>query len=205
MKYGVKKTQLTINEVLEVVRDAVDVCFLVDDEGRDIDFTPEYKDLSLQAAFCEKYLDVELSEKFEEAYDVYMSVDTFDYYDAINSKQWISILKSVDKKVAFRKQQLLNKNNTVNKQVEELLQKQIEVQDLQKEILLQQKKMNEVMTPEEQKAFADKITGLNDDKVIAEIVKLVNKQKKAEPQDHKKPQTKKNDGNITTLPLPQGK
>lgn len=189
MNYELKKKTLTHLEMVRVVSDAVDICFITDENGNDVDFTPEYKIVSLKAAFAEKYLNLELpsgDDEFEEAYDIYMDIDVSDYYDKINLAQWYSIIDSVNGKVEYRKQLMLNKNNTISKLTEELLQQQLEVQTLQKEILEQQKRMNEVVSPEEQKAFADKFSTLDNEKVISEIVKLVHKENKTKPQDHKK-------------------
>lgn len=107
MKYEVKKKFLSLGEMTEVVNNAVDICFIKDDEGNDVDYVPEYKEVSLNAAFCEKYLGLELSEDFDEAYNVYMNVDIYGYLDEINKDQWRSIEIAISNKVEFRKAKLL--------------------------------------------------------------------------------------------------
>lgn len=106
MEYELKKTQVTFAKMLEIVNDAVDACFDTDENGIDTDFRPECKKVSLQCAFCENYLQLELSEDFDEAFATYMAVGIDDYN--INKDQWYSIIHAVNDKIEFRKQKLLN-------------------------------------------------------------------------------------------------
>lgn len=106
-----KKTQLTFAETLRIVTDAVDACFVTDENGKDVDYMPECKDVSLQCAFYENYADGTLSDNFEEAFNTYMSVDIDELHingHSFNYGQWVSICKSVNEKIEYRKQRLLD-------------------------------------------------------------------------------------------------
>jgi hypothetical protein len=111
MEIKLKKTQLTFAETLRIVEDAVSACFEMDDEGNDIGFRPEIKDVSLQCAFYENYVDGKLSEDFDEAFATYMAIDIDGIYPNnkdFNYSQWIQICHAVSDGIEFRKQKMLN-------------------------------------------------------------------------------------------------
>lgn len=107
-----KKTQLTFDEMACVVRDAVDACFKVDDDGNDIEFRPELKDVSLQCSFYENYIGLPLRGDFDEAFATYMAVDIDDCI--FNKSQWYAIRNSINEKIEFRKQQMLNNKKSAS-------------------------------------------------------------------------------------------
>lgn len=118
MEYELKKNQLTFSETLRIVQDAVDTCFDVDEEGNDVGFRPECKEVSLQCAFYEHYIGLELSDDFEEAFATYMSIN-IDEVSGFNRDQWYSIRNAVSEKIEFRKQKMLQKDIRVTSILDE--------------------------------------------------------------------------------------
>lgn len=106
------KGQLSFNEVINIVNDAVDACFKVDENGNDVDFRPECKKPCLQCSFFQTYTDMEFVEDFAENFDKYMALDINDLLTStniyFNKKQWDDLVQAVDEKVEFRKQKLIN-------------------------------------------------------------------------------------------------
>jgi len=126
MEYELKKTQLTFAETLRVVKDAVDASFETDENGNDIEFRPEIKEISLQCSFYENYIGLELSEDFDEAFATYMAVD-IDDIEGFNRDQWYSIRNAVNDKIEFRKQKMLQKNIRVTSILDEEIIKFVNV------------------------------------------------------------------------------
>jgi hypothetical protein len=110
----------------------------------------------------------------------------------------------VDDKINHLKEQLLHSNSAVEILTVDLLQKEIEVQELQKKVLEQTDKINSQFSKEE----IDKMTNVFADvskmsqnpeylKAVAEAIHKENKVKK--PQDHKKTTTKTNKKNVDNV------
>jgi hypothetical protein len=116
MDYKLKKTELTFREVFSFVENVADACFGINAEGKAY-YSPQCKIPSIQANFCEYFLDItflptedeegnQIIENFDKNYSTYMNVDIKNFY--INQIQWNSILVSIDEAIDFRKQQLLH-------------------------------------------------------------------------------------------------
>jgi 2C-methyl-D-erythritol 2,4-cyclodiphosphate synthase len=157
------KSQLTFTEVYSTVRDIADSCFTKDEEGNDIDYSPAAKSASIQVAFVENYTDFvflkpsnpddekETSEVFDKNYAEYMAIDIDDFIEhsynpMFNIKQWNSILESANELIEYRKQKLLQKNDTISNLVADLIKEQLETVKLQKKVIEQTEKLNSQYT-----------------------------------------------------------
>lgn len=117
MLSNLKKTQLTFAETLNIVQDVVDTCFDTDEDGNDIDFRPEVKQISLQSAFYENYIGLELTDNFEEDFAKFMAIDIDSCI--FNKDQWYAICRAIDDKIEFRKQKMLQKTIKVTSVLDE--------------------------------------------------------------------------------------
>lgn len=172
LKFTIKNKQLTISSFVNYIEYVMDQVFTENEFGVTI-YKPRYKDIAIKSGFLDFYTTFEFKEDIDENYKEYAGLDIFEYYELINLEQFRDLLSAIDEEIDFKKQQLLKQDNAVSTFVSELLLKQIEVQDLQKEILEQQKATNDLMTPEEQKAFYDKFmaSGLTGESVVEAYLK----------------------------------
>lgn len=204
MKYELKKTQLTLAETLRIVADAVDACFDTDENDNDIDFRPEMKNISLQCAFCEHYLELELSEDFDEAFATYMAVDIDEYIhnnptreeDKFNIDQWYSICNAVSDKIDFRKQKMLQKNIKVTSILDEEI---IKLSDVLAKTVAELPKTFDYSSIQ---PFVDKINSMSniDEKKIVQAVVNNNHSLKNKFLGHLKKQKKtKKDNSVTKV------
>ncbi|MDR2277378.1 MAG: hypothetical protein LBE23_05925 [Vagococcus sp.] len=202
------KDKLSLSEKAAFINIVVNNCFRENEETGELDYTPYLRELFTINAFATYVLDgVEFTED-DNVYELILGDTELErlYYDWTNkSNDYLQISTNASDMIEFKKQQVLSKNNTVSNYVTELLQKQIEIADLQKVVLEQQKELNSAISPEDQKAFTEKFMGLSNEDFITELVKQAHKDNQVKPQDHKKPQAKKKKNNITALPLPEGK
>jgi alanyl-tRNA synthetase len=131
-----------------------------------------------------------------------MAINIDDFTDGakFNTRQWISILQSANELIDYRKQKLLNSINNkqnieISNLVNNLVKKEIEVQDLQKKVLEQTEKINSQYNKEEitnmTNVFAE-VNKLSQNpdylRAVADAIHKENSKKK--PQDHKKSQKK---------------
>jgi hypothetical protein len=116
MNYELKKTELTFGEVFAFVENVTDACFGIDAEGKAY-YSPQCKIPSIQANFCEYFLNItflpaedeegnDLPDNFNKNYSTYMNINIDEF--VFNRIQWSSILEAIDEKIEFKKQQLLH-------------------------------------------------------------------------------------------------
>jgi hypothetical protein len=178
-------------------------------------YTPIYQKLINIDCFITFYTDItktSLENIYDHLYEYDDLIHNLLMSDRIDKNQYIDIQNAINDEISFRKQVLINQsNNTVADLATKLLQKEIEVQDLQKGILEQQKEINDTIPPELQKKFIEKFNNseLTSDAIVTAylnsdwhksmeqgIIDDKNKQIKELqkikfPQDHKKKTVRK--------------
>lgn len=111
MELKVIKEKLNLNELHGFIKTVVDSVFVIDDEDGILKYVPENYDLFFKLAFASYYTDYESNDKnIEEIYnDIgFINFDT-DIYP-IDYNQLNIIKETINEKIDFLKQQLLNQS-----------------------------------------------------------------------------------------------
>jgi hypothetical protein len=163
------KNSLTLREMLQFVKRVVDNCFVQDEKGTDIEYTPAFKNIALKEAVAIFFTDYSPTDNFETNYELYKDLD-YSLAD-VGGDNFAEILKAIDDEIDFRKQKMLQSDNSISKYITELLQLQIENQKLQKKVLQQTEKLNKQFSPAEIKTISENIGILNQNMKNAEVQK----------------------------------
>ena len=99
------KTHLTLTEMNEFINMVVEMCFLQDVEGKDIDYSPLWKDVTILNCFAEYYTDYKSSDDIEENYLTYKVLNP--WKSKIDLAQFATMMVAIDEKVEYRKAKLL--------------------------------------------------------------------------------------------------
>lgn len=180
------KDKVSLDDKIKIVNTVVNSCFL---NG---EFTPYYKDYTLKMCFGLYILD---GVEFEENEDIAELVEDRNELSELwriwqdDSISW-ELNQDINDIVDFKKKQLLNENNEINKLLIDLVKEQIETVKLQKRVLEDADKINKQCTPEDIKKFTEVSEKLLEKIKEPEIQKgLVQNIKK--PSDHKRAQRAK--------------
>lgn len=170
-----------------------DGCFTYDESG-EVKYVPYFKEMATVIAFATYILEGVEFDKDENIYETVMNDKELVviYREWTHSGIYNMIKNDVDDIIEFKKQQLLRQNDTVAKYVTELLQLQIEVQKLQKQVLQQQEKIYSEYSKEDIDKLNATLEEMNKNfnsadyqKALAD--KVYKESKKKKPQDRKKP------------------
>jgi Ser-tRNA(Ala) deacylase AlaX len=148
------KKELSLSDKILIINMMVDGYFTENEVTGEIDYTPYFKEYSTIGAFALYALNGLVIEEDEKDFVDKIKSDPellalYYRWSSDSSDTFCDIEYNVKDIVDFKKQVIISKSNTVSKLTEELLQKQLEVQQLQAEVLEQQKKMNDEYTKDE--------------------------------------------------------
>lgn len=104
-KINIIKTHLTLEEMFQFVNNCVEICFLQDVDGKDIDYSPLWKDIAILNCFAEYYTDYKSSDDIEENYLTYKVLNP--WKSKIDLAQFATMMVAIDEKVEYRKAKLL--------------------------------------------------------------------------------------------------
>jgi len=177
------KEILPISDKIAITNLITNAYFTKEEETGKTEYTPYFREIAQIRCFASYVL---TGVEFEEQEDVYELIRS-DSELLLMYSDWIALNKdydqiSIDVKdlVDYRKKLLLKQNDTVSAYVTDLLKEQLKLQKLQDTLLSQQKKINETISPDEQRSFYEKIMKVKDEDVISKIVELVHKKETPE-------------------------
>lgn len=180
------KDKVSLDDKIKIVNTVVNSCFL---NG---EFTPYYKDYTLKMCFGLYILE---GVEFEENEDIAELVEDRNELSELwriwqdDSISW-DLTQDINDIVDFKKKQLLNENNEINKLLIDLVKEQIETVKLQKKVLENTDKINGQYSKEEIMRITEASEKLSDKLKDIDVQKgLVQNIKK--PTDHKRAQRAK--------------
>lgn len=104
-KINITKTHLTLTEMNEFINMVVEMCFMQDIEGDDIDYSPIWKEVSILNCFAEYYTDYKATGDIEANYLTYKDLNP--WKSNIDQEQYASMLVAIDEMIDYRKEKLL--------------------------------------------------------------------------------------------------
>ena len=171
----------------------------------DLEVNPIYDEVFIKVEILKAYTNLDTSDR-QETYDLLAEDNLLDRIfsdigrDAEVFENWF--YRKKEKKMEFLYG--LN-NNSINSYVIQLIQKEIEVQELQKKVLEETEKMNKDYTKEDIEKMTNVFAAVNENfqnpeyiKAVADVIHKENVVKLPKtPQDHKKKQTSKKKAVVT--------
>jgi predicted nucleotidyltransferase len=180
------KDKVSLDDKIKIINTVVNSCFL---NG---EYTPYYKDYTLKMCFG---LYVLSGIEFEENEDIAELIEEKNELSELwrmwkdDSFSW-ELTQDIDDIVDYKKKQLLNENNEINKYLIDLLREQVETVKLQKKVLEQADKINGQYSKEDIMRITEASEKLSDKLKDIDVQKgLVQSIKK--PTDHKRAQRAK--------------
>jgi hypothetical protein len=192
------KNELKIKDISTAIRGAI-VNMMVDgyfteSETGEVEFAPYFRDDFTVLAFANFVLDGVEFDKEDDVIELITSDNELnDLYDSYTtSNTYYSILMDVSDMVEFKKKQILNSSNNVNRYVEELLKLQIDNQKSQNKVtksiekFMSQYSKDEIMQITQSAKLLTEKT--NSPEFQKGLVEAIDKVKPISPTDHKKSQ-----------------
>lgn len=102
---NITKTHLTLTEMSEFINMVVEMCFLQDVEGDDIDYSPIWKEITILNCFADYYTDYKATDDIEANYLIYKDLNP--WKSNIDQEQFVSMIVAIDEMIEFRRDKLL--------------------------------------------------------------------------------------------------
>lgn len=102
---NITKTHLTLTEMSEFINMVVEMCFVQDVEGDDIDYSPIWKEITILNCFADYYTDYKATDDIEANYLIYKDLNP--WKSNIDQEQFVSMIVAIDEMIEFRRDKLL--------------------------------------------------------------------------------------------------